>query len=84
MQSRCGGGVAALSQRVCIGLGPVLASRAPSRPAATAAAWLGRGRVPNAGWSLGRVGPDRGLRGEGRGGCVRSLVGQDRLGPPTS
>ncbi len=52
---------------VRVGLGPVLASRAPSP---TAAAWRGRGRVPIAGWSLGGVGPDRGLRGGGsRGWC---------------
>jgi hypothetical protein len=38
-----------------------VASRAPSPPAATAAAWRGRGRVPIAGWSLGGVGPGRGL-----------------------
>ena len=57
--------VAGMSQRVRVGLGPVLAFRAPSPPAA---AWRGRGRVPIAGWSLGGVGPDRGLRGGGRGG----------------
>ena len=38
--------VAGVSQRVCVSLGPVLASRAPSPPAAAAAAWRGRGRVP--------------------------------------
>jgi hypothetical protein len=48
--------------------GPVLASRAPSPPAAAAAAKRGRGQVPIAGWSLGGVGPDRGLRGGGRRG----------------
>ena len=52
--------------------GPVLASRAPSPPAAAAAAKRGRGQVPIAGWSLGGVGPDRGLRGGGRGGGVKS------------
>jgi hypothetical protein len=57
--------VAKVSQRVRVGLGPVLASRAPSSPAAAATAWRGRGRVPIAGWSLGGVGPDRGLRGGG-------------------
>jgi hypothetical protein len=31
--------VAGVSQRVHVGLGPVLASRAPSPPAAAAAAW---------------------------------------------
>jgi hypothetical protein len=36
--------------------------RSISRPAA----WRGRGRVPIAGWSLGGVGPGRGLRGGGR------------------
>jgi hypothetical protein len=45
--------VVGVSQHVCIGLGPILASRAPSPPAAAAAAWRGRGRVPIAGWSLG-------------------------------
>ena len=60
--------VAGVSQRVRVGLRPVLASRAPSPPVAAAAAWLGRGRVPIAGWSLGGVGPDRDLRGGGRRG----------------
>jgi hypothetical protein len=60
--------VAGVLQRVRVGLGPALASRAPSPPAAAAAAWRGRGRVPIAGWSLGGVGPDRNLRGEGRRG----------------
>ena len=36
----------------------------PVPRAAAAAAWRGRGWVPIAGWSLGGVGPDRGLRGE--------------------
>jgi hypothetical protein len=58
--------VAGVLQRVRVGLGPVLASPAPSPPAAAVAAWLRRGRVPIAGWSLGRVGPDTGLRGGGR------------------
>jgi hypothetical protein len=35
--------VAGVSLHVCVGLGPVLASHAPSPPAAAAAAWLGRG-----------------------------------------
>ena len=62
--------VAGVSQRVRVGLGPVLASRALSPPAAAAAALRGRGRVPVAGGSLGGVGPDRGLRGgERRGWC---------------
>jgi hypothetical protein len=56
-----------VSQRVRVGLGPVLASRAPSPPAAAAAALLGRGRVPLR-WTFGGVGPDRGLRGGGRRG----------------
>ena len=60
--------VAEVSQRVCVCLGPVLAFHAPSLPAAAAAAWRGRGRVPMAGWSYGGVGPGRGLRGGGRGG----------------
>jgi hypothetical protein len=68
---------AGVLQRVRVGLGPVLASRAPSPPAAAAASWLGQDRVPIAGWSLGRIGPDRCLRGEGGG--VRS--GQGMLGP---
>ena len=61
--------VVGMSQRVRVGLGPVLASRAPSPPAAAAAAWRGRGRVPIAGLRLGGVGQDRGLRGGGRRGC---------------
>jgi hypothetical protein len=60
--------VAGVSLHVCVGLGPVLASHAPSPPAAAAAAWRGRGRVPIAGWSFGGVGPERGLRGGGRRG----------------
>ena len=48
--------VAGVSQRVRVGLGPVLASRAAPPPAAAAAAWLGQGRAPIAGWSLGGVG----------------------------
>jgi hypothetical protein len=72
--------VAGVSQRVCVGLGPVLASRAPSPPWAAAAAWRWRGRVPIAGWSLGGVGPDRGLGGGGKTG-VGCGVGQERLGP---
>ena len=55
--------VAGVSRHVSVCLGPVLASCAPSPPAAAAAAWRGRGRVPIAGWSYGGVGPDRGLRG---------------------
>jgi hypothetical protein len=37
-----------------------------SPPASAAAAWRGQGLVPIAGWNLGGVGPDRGLRGGGR------------------
>ena len=48
--------------------GPFWPPGAPSLPAAAASAWRGRGRVPIAGWSLGGIGPDRGLRGEGRRG----------------
>jgi hypothetical protein len=76
--------VAGVSQRVRVGLAPLLASRAPSPPAAAAAAWRGwgrvrgRGRVHIAGWSLGGVGPDRGLRGEEEGGGVRSGPGEAR------
>ena len=54
--------VAAVLLHVCVGRGPGLASPAPSPPAAAAAAWRGRGRVPIAGWSLGGVGQDSGLR----------------------
>ena len=43
--------VAGVSQRVRVGLGPVLASRAPSPPAAAASVWRGLGRVPIAGLS---------------------------------
>jgi hypothetical protein len=60
--------VAGVSQRVCIGLGSVLASHAPSPPAAAAADWRGLGWVPIAGWSYVGVGPERGLRGGGRRG----------------
>jgi hypothetical protein len=45
--------VAGVLQYVNVCLGPVLVSRAPSPPAADAADWRGRGRVPIAGWSLG-------------------------------
>jgi hypothetical protein len=58
--------VSGVLHRVRVGLGPVLASSAPSPPAAAVAVWLGRGRVPIAGWSLGGVGLDRGLWGGGR------------------
>ncbi len=61
--------VAGVSLHVCVSLGPVLASHAPSPSAAAAADWQGRGLVPIAGWSCGRVGPERGLRGGGRRGC---------------
>ena len=71
--------VAGVSLHVCVGLGPVLASHAPSPPAAAAAVWRGLGRVPIAGWSCGIVGPERGLRGGGRRGWCE--VGQERLGP---
>jgi hypothetical protein len=64
----CSRAVAGVSQHVCVCLGPVLASHAPSLPAAAAAAWRGLGRVPIAGWSYVRVGPERGLRGGGRRG----------------
>ena len=73
--------MAGVSQRVCVGLGPVLASHAPSPPAAAAASWRGRGRVPIAGWSCGGVGPERGLRGGGRRGGVRSGPGEARTIP---
>ena len=43
--------------------GPFWPPVATSPPAAAAAAWRGQGRVPIAGWSLGGVGPDWGLRG---------------------
>ena len=60
--------VSGVSWHVCVCLGPVLASHDPSPPAAAAAAWRGRGRVPMAGWSYDRLGPERGLRGGGRRG----------------
>jgi hypothetical protein len=47
-----------------------VACRAPTPPAAAAAAWRGLGRVPIAGWSLGGVGPGRGLRGGRKKGMV--------------
>jgi len=68
------GAVAGVSLHVCVGLGPVLASHAPSPPAAAAAAWQGRGRVPIAGWSCGGVGPEGGLRGGGVLGPLNSIV----------
>jgi hypothetical protein len=44
-----------------------------------AGARVRRGRVPIAGWSLGGVGPDRGLRGGRKeGGGVRSGLGEAR------
>jgi hypothetical protein len=64
MQSRCGRGVAARLLRP----GARLASRAPSPSTAAVANWRGLGLVPIAGWSLGRVGPGRGLLGGGRRG----------------
>jgi hypothetical protein len=70
--------VTGVSLRVHVGLGPVLASRAPSPPVAAAAAWQERVWVPIAGWSLGEVGPDRCLRGGGRRGGVRSVPGEAR------
>ena len=60
--------VSGVSWHVCVCLGPVLASHDPSPPAAAATAWRGRGRVPMAGWSYDRLGPERGLRGGGRRG----------------
>jgi hypothetical protein len=56
---------------------PVLASHAPSPPAAAAASWSWWGLVPIAGWSYVGVGPDRGL-GEEEGGGVRSGPGEAR------
>jgi hypothetical protein len=41
--------VAGVSLHVCVCLGPVLASHAPSPPAAAAAYWRGLGLVPIAG-----------------------------------
>ena len=59
--------VVGVSRRVCVCLGPVLASHAMSLPAAAAAAWRGRGWVLITGWSYDRVGPVRGLPGTGEG-----------------
>jgi hypothetical protein len=73
----CSRAVTGVSQRIRVGLRPFLASRASSPLATAAAAWRGRGRVPIAGWCLGRVGPDRGLRGGGR----REWCEEERLGP---
>ncbi len=56
------------SVSACQCLGPVLASHALSPSAAASAACQGWGRVPIAGWSYDRVGPERGLRGGGRRG----------------
>ena len=58
--------MAGVSNRVCVGLRPVLASRAPSQSTAASTSWRGRGLVPIAGWSSGGVGLDRGLQGGGR------------------
>ncbi len=54
-----------------------LASCVSSPPPADAAAWRGRGRgrVPIVGWSLVRVGSDRGLRGGRRGWCQEWVMG---------
>ena len=60
--------VTGVSQHVCVCLGPVLASHAPSPPAAAAATWRRRGQIPIAGWGLGGAGPERGLWGGGRRG----------------
>jgi len=70
--------VAGLSRLVCVCLGPVLASHAPSPLAAAAAAYRGRGRVLIAGWSYGGVGPERVSGGEEEGGGVRSGPGEAR------
>ncbi len=43
--------VTGVSLHICVCLGPVLASHAPSPPAAAIAVWRGRGLVPIAGWS---------------------------------
>ena len=53
--------VAGVSHRVRVGPGSVLASRAPSPPAATGPAGAGRGGI------LGGLGPDKGLRGDKEG-----------------
>jgi hypothetical protein len=66
----CSRAVSGVWQLVCVGLGPVLASHAPSPPATAAAAWRGRGRVPIAGCSYVGVGPERGLRGGRKKGVV--------------
>jgi hypothetical protein len=60
--------VAGVSLHDCICLGPVLASHATSLTVAAAAAWRGRGGAHIAGWSYGRIGLVRGLRGGGRRG----------------
>ena len=75
--------VAGGSQCVCVGLGPVLSSRAPSPPAAAAAAWRERGLVPIVGWSYGGVELERGLWGGGRRGWCEewAMRGKDH---PTS
>ena len=70
--------MAGVSLHVCVGLGPVLASHAPSPPAAAAAAWRGRGRVPIAGWSCGGVDRKGVFGGEEEGGGVRSGPGEAR------
>ena len=43
--------VSGVSQHVCVCLGPVLASHAPSQPAAAVAYCRGWGLIPIAGWS---------------------------------
>ena len=75
---RCGSAWA--SKRSRVGLGPVLASRAPSPPAAAAAAWRGRGRVPQCGVEIGRSRTSEGSLGGRKKGVVCG-VGQERLGP---
>ena len=67
--------VAGGSQHVCVCLGPVLASHAPSPPAAAAAAW--RGSSSHSGVELWRS--RKGVfRGEEEGGGVRSGPGEAR------
>jgi hypothetical protein len=70
----CCHAVSGVSLHVCVCLGPVLASHAPSQSAAAAADWRGLGWVPIAGWSCGGVGPERGLLGGGRRGWCEEWV----------
>jgi hypothetical protein len=68
LQGRAAHGVACVSREIN------QRARRSELSARCACVCRGRGRVPIAGWSLGRVGPDRGLRGGGRRGWCEEWV----------